>query len=264
LEIDQKILAPVIFSLLIIVCLLAFLFFGQRSLLFPAPNFRLPDNLPPNIEKIELDAGYGLLLMPEFRLKQKVPLLIYAHGNAEVAIWSADSFAELLQQGIAVLLLEYPGYGGAEGSPGFESIRIAALSAYDEMVKRQEFDAETIMVYGRSIGGGAAALMVSERQVAGLGLESSFSTLASLVAEKGLPSALLLDRFDNIAIVQNLEIPVFLYHGTKDIVIPIHHSELLRNAASNVVFHQAHCGHNDCARPWPLLLTFLEERAGGF
>ena len=252
-------------SLLLIICgCLVLLYFGQRSLIFPIPNAGLPNTLPLTVEKIELDAGYGLLLMPERAVHQPAPLLIYTHGNAEIAFWSVDSFDELLRAGIAVLLLEYPGYGGAEGSPSSDSIKRAALSAYDEITKRQEIDKENIIAYGRSIGGGAAAFIASERQVSALALESSFSTLAALVGEKGMPSALLMDQFNNIDVLNNLNIPVFLYHGSKDIVIPIHHSEELARSASNVVFHQANCGHNDCPRPWPVLLAFLEDRVEGF
>jgi pimeloyl-ACP methyl ester carboxylesterase len=259
LKVKRNILRVAIWLLLAVFCTLTLLYLGQRKLLFPAPNYDLPGNLPAYVERIELSDGYGLLLTPDTKSKAKMPLLIYAHGNAEVAFWSINAFDELLNRGIAVLLLEYPGYGGAEGSPNYESIRNAALSAYDEAVKRREFDPEKIIVYGRSIGGGAAALIASQRKVAVLCLESSFSSLTSLVREKGYPSFLLLDRFDNTAIVKNLDIPIFLYHGVRDVVIPIEHSKLLALSARKVEFVQAECGHNNCVRPWPRLLEFLEE-----
>ncbi|MEO0948288.1 MAG: alpha/beta hydrolase [Cyanobacteria bacterium J06641_5] len=234
------------------------LYASQRKLLYPAPSAEVPEDLPVNVEKIALPAGYGLLVKPRHASQTPMPLLIHAHGNAELAFWSMQRFDELLTRGFAVLLVEYPGYGGAAGKPSYESIRQAILSAYDEMVARPDIDSESIIAYGRSLGSGAVSVLVSERNLAALCLESAFSSLPLLVKEKGLPSFLLKDRFDNEAVVRSLDIPIFLYHGTQDTLIPIAHSEALAAAGKNVTFVRAHCGHNDCPRPWPELIGFLD------
>ncbi len=141
-----------------------------------------------------------------------------------------------------------------------KSIERSALAAYDLITQRSNIDSTRVIAYGRSIGGGAATLIAKQRPVAALGLESSFTRLSSLVAENGYPSFLLRDRFDNETVVRNLNVPVFLYHGSEDDLIPISHSEKLGQVANNHAFFQAPCGHNDCPPGWRMLLEFLRNQ----
>ena len=257
----NKLTGVILFLSLLGISVIGLIHFGQRKLLYPAPFVELPENLPSNVEKIDLAEGYGLLVKPKEPSDSPRPLLIYTHGNGEVAFLAIELFEELLAQGFAVLLVEYPGYGGAAGHPSYESIRKNILSAYDEMTARPDIDSEFIVAYGRSLGGGAASLLASERRLAALCLESAFSSLSSLVREKGWPSFLLRDKFDNESIVRDLDIPIFLYHGTRDTLIPIAHSESLAAASRNSTFVWANCGHNDCPRPLPELTGFLNSVA---
>lgn len=216
--------------------------------------------LPAGVEKIEYPLGYGLL-MPA-RLAQgekKGPLIIFTHGNGEAALHWIPAFEPLRNIGISILLLEYPGYAGAPGHSSLDSIQTTILAAYDDVIQHPFVNPNQIIAYGRSIGGGAAALLAENRPIAALCLESSFSSLAKLVSEKGYPSFLLKDRYDNERIVRSLDIPVWLYHGSKDGLIPMSHSQTLNQAAADSVLLQAECGHNDCPRPWPALVRFIEK-----
>ncbi len=237
-----------------------FFFFIQRSMIFPAPDVELPGQLPDFVEHVPLEEGYALLLSPSLPVRTAAPLLIYAHGNAGSAVWQMHQMIELRDAGFYVLLLEYPGYAGAPGSPSLKSIERSALAAYDLITQRSNIDSTRVIAYGRSIGGGAATLIAKQRPVAALGLESSFTRLSSLVAENGYPSFLLRDRFDNETVVRNLNVPVFLYHGSEDDLIPISHSEKLGQVANNHAFFQAPCGHNDCPPGWRMLLEFLRNQ----
>ncbi len=241
---------------------MALLYVGQYKMLYPAPSALIPDGLPANVERIDYPEGYGLLLTPPNDGAAPSPLIIFAHGNGELAYFWMQEFQALANHGLAVLLLEYPGYGGAEGRPSQASIQAAVLAAYDHAVARNDIDSDNIIAYGRSIGGGAAAILADKRRVRALCLESTFSSLATLVSEKGLPSFLLRDRYDNETIVRSLDVPIFLYHGAQDTLIPLHHSEALQKATKNAEMHTQPCGHNDCPRPWPELLTFLKVKLG--
>ncbi|MEQ8692335.1 MAG: alpha/beta hydrolase [Pseudomonadales bacterium] len=229
----------------------------QRNLLFPKPLGKLPTTLPPHVEKIDLNEGYALFVRSDLGSNPQKPLVFFSHGNAELAFWSIEPMAYFNDLGFHVLLYEYPGYGGAEGSPSRDSIERAAIEAYDKIISRPEVDPKKMIIYGRSIGGGAATVLASHRPAAALILESTFSALSTLVAEKGMPSFLLRDRFDNEAIVADLQIPIFLYHGSEDRLIPIEHSLRLKSAAQNATLVTAPCGHNNCPRPWAQLEPFL-------
>jgi hypothetical protein len=185
--------------------------------------------------------------------------MIFAHGNGEAATHWVDAFGDLRDAGLAVLLVEYPGYAGAAGKPNQVSIRETMLAAYDSLASRPGIDAKRIVGYGRSLGGGAVSELARSRPLAAVAYESSFTTLAAVVKEKGFPAFLLRDRFDNEDIALRATTPVFIFHGTEDSVIPFHHARGLAAAGAHVRLHSAKCGHNDCPRPWKQLLEFLSE-----
>ncbi|MEM7082483.1 MAG: alpha/beta hydrolase [Pseudomonadota bacterium] len=238
----------------------AFFYFSQRSMIFPAPSVELPSPLPPGVEKVPLKQGYALLLTPTRTQTEPSPLLIYTHGNAGAAIWSVNRVRTLRDAGLFVLLIEYPGYAGAPGKPSLTSIRATMLEAYDVVTARADIDANRVVAHGRSIGGGAVSLLAAERPVMALGFESTFTSLADLVAEKGMPSFLLRDRFDNSSTVDTIDVPVFVYHGTQDTLIPIEHGRRLHAIATRSVFVEARCGHNDCPPPWSEFLDYLADQ----
>ena len=102
-------------------------------------------------------------------------------------------------------------------------------------------------------------MLAKERPLAAIGLESSFTSLAAVVAEKGYPSFLLRDRYDNISILQEVEVPVFLTHGKNDTIIPVSHSEAMHAALNQSTLITKPCHHNNCPRPWSELIDFLKQ-----
>lgn len=258
----KRLLVGLLAAALLAVGSLTAFYFGQRALMFPAPAFELPSPLPGGMEKLLLGSGYGLFLPPD-KVQASFPLIIYAHGNAEVAYWSSSRFKPWQAQGYGVLLLEYPGYGGASGKPSFDSIREAMLAAFDKAVSLPGVNPDAIVAYGRSMGGGAAGILAAERPIAALILESTYTSLPSLVAEKWFPSSLVKDRFDTAAVLEKLNAPVFVYHGSDDEVIPVNHGQRLAAAAANSQLLIADCGHNNCPPPWPDVFDFLSQHGIG-
>ena len=91
---------------------LAALYLAQRSLLFPVPAYR-PDADPGRAEIVRLPLGGGeaqaLFLAPSGRFDGPAPLLIFMHGNGELADHWVPDFEEVTAWGVGALLLEYPG-----------------------------------------------------------------------------------------------------------------------------------------------------------
>src|SRR5690606_14605281 len=98
--------------------------------------------------------------------------------------------------GLAVLLVEYPGYGRSGGSPSEASITRAALAAYDRLVARADIDPARIVLHGRSLGGGVVAVLSDARAAAALVLESSFTGVTAFASGMLLPPLLVRDPFD--------------------------------------------------------------------
>jgi len=239
---------------------LVLLYVFQGKLLYAVPNVPVLNKLPDNVSKIELEGSYAYLLKPISHHGEQFPLMIFSHGNAESADMWVNRFDYLIRRGIAVLIVEYPGYGGAQGEANLETINSTMLNAFDKAVNLPFINENFIIAYGRSIGGGPASLLAIKRPLAALALESTFSDLPKLMSQMYIPSFLLKDRYNNQKIIESLEIPVFIFHGTQDELIPFSHAETLKQSAKNVTFHSEKCGHNDCPPTWQALIDFLEKK----
>ncbi len=234
----------------------------QRSVLFPAPPARaLPSDR--GVEPVVVDpgaGGYQALLLPSLDTAQgRSPVVIFAHGNGEVAADWIDEFEPMRAWGWSVVLLEYPGYGGSPGTPSESSIRDAALAVFDWAAADPRFDASRIVGYGRSIGGGAAVQLATARPLAALILESAFTSTRPLAARYGVPGWLVRDAFDNLEALSHYRGPLLVVHGDDDQLIPVSEGRALAQAVRSAEFHVLPCGHNDCPRPWGLIQGFLES-----
>jgi fermentation-respiration switch protein FrsA (DUF1100 family) len=186
-------------------------------------------------------------------------LVIYAHGNGELIDMRAGDFGPLRDAGIAVLQVEYPGYGRSTGSPSEESLTATMLAAYDWAAADPRVDARRIYGHGRSLGGGAIAQLAARRPLAALVLESTFESLEDVVMGYGVPRFLLLNHFDTRKVLREYAGPVLLLHGTHDQIFPSAHAEGLKAVSRHATLHLDACGHNDCPRQWEVVLGFLRE-----
>ena len=237
----------------------------QRYVTFPRPPERAwnPDaRVDQGGEQIWLDAQGARVeawYLPPATPSPSAPLIIYAHGNAELIDMRAGDFATLRAAGIGVLQVEYPGYGRSGGSPSEESLTAALVAAYDWAAQQPLIDARHIVGYGRSLGGGAIAQLAARRELKALVLESTFYNFEDVVTAYGVPRMLLINHFDTGAVMRRYAGPVLLLHGTRDRVFPSEHAEKLAEAAARVTLHLDACGHNDCPRHWDLVLRFLAQ-----
>ena len=238
---------------------LALLFVAQRSMLFPMPP-QVPPGPPEGAEevRVKFDGGeaYALYLPPREQ-RGPAPLLMFTHGNGELADYWVDEFTVPRDWGVGVLLVEYPGYGRAPGSPSEKSITESMLALYDWAATAARVDPKRIVPYGRSLGGGAAALLAVNRAVAGLILESTFTSVADFAAGYMAPAFLVRDPFDSRKTLASYRGPLLVIHGRNDTIVPIAHGRELAGLVPGAVFHELHCGHNDCPRDWRTVGAFL-------
>lgn len=235
----------------------------QRSMLYPRPP--VPPQPPPlaelGIEAMRLPPDdVEAWFLPPRGAGGPAPAVIFTHGNGELIDYWPEEMARLAGWGVGVLLVEYPGYGRSGGRPAQRSITRALIAAYDRLAGRADVDRSRIVAWGRSLGGGAACALAAERPLGGLVLESSFTGVRPLAQRLGLAGPLVLDPFDNLAVVSRFEGPVLVLHGERDGIIPAAHGERLAAAAPEAELHLLPCGHNDCPRPWPLVRAFLARR----
>jgi fermentation-respiration switch protein FrsA (DUF1100 family) len=184
--------------------------------------------------------------------------LIFTHGNGELIDYWPDAFDEPRRWGLGVLLVEYPGYGRSAGRPSEPAILESMLAADDWMRRQPQIDASRLVPYGRSLGGSAAALLAVERRVPALILESAFTSARAFASQFGAPGLLVRDPLDTLAAVRRFDGPILVLHGDRDEIVPTAHGRALAAASSRATLQLLPCGHNDCARPWRHVRTFLE------
>jgi uncharacterized protein len=245
------------------------MFFAQRGMLYPGRQIRVGNALPNepglvahriNLPKASVDAW----LLPSFATTSgPAPALIFAHGNGEVMDpWPAElrRFREL---GLSVLLVEYPGYGRSTGETSQSSIREAFVAGYDWLVGDPRVDPGKIVGYGHSLGGGAICQLLTQRRLAAVVLQSTFPSVRIFTGRYLLPSFLLRDTFDNVAVLRQYDGPVLIIHGLRDEVIPYSSSAQLTGAARRATLRSYPCAH-DCWDPatlpfWSDVEVFFRE-----
>jgi fermentation-respiration switch protein FrsA (DUF1100 family) len=190
--------------------------------------------------------------------------VIFGHGNGEKIDFWPEELEGFTRLGIALLLVEYPGYGSSAGSPSQDSITQTFVAAYDDLVSRKDIDSSRIIFFGRSLGGGAVCALAQRRSSAALILMSTFTSVRSFAKQFLVPSFLVRDPFDNLAVIKNYPGPVLILHGRRDEVIPFTHGQKLYKSVQNGKMIAYEAGHNDCPPDWNVfwrdMADFLRDR----
>lgn len=203
------------------------------------------------VERVAIATPTGLVdalyLAPEpAEGQQRATAILYAHGNAELIEDWHQWFAHVRPTGVAVLIVEYPGYGRSAGGPSQASVRDAMLAAHDWLSQRAEIEPSRIVGYGRSLGGGAVCTLIGQRPLAALILSSTFTSLRPFAAGMLLPAMLVRHAFDNLAAVRTFKGPVLVIHGQLDELVPFSHGQALVAAAQDGQLLVYPAGHNNC------------------
>lgn len=237
----------------------AFLYFVQDHLMFPRRFLRTPTPdaaIPPTVERLWIDNDDGgkteaWFLPAVLSEGAKSPAVIFTHGNAELiddCLGDANSWTA---RGYHVLLCEYRGYGRSDGSPGEDAITSDVAKFYDMLAAREDVDASRIYAHGRSLGGGVAAQLAAKRPVAGLILESSFSSAASFAAGYGAPSFMVRSPFRTDRVLRDSKIPVIILHSVDDEIVRFSHAQSLKAVRPDAVLIELTGGHNTAITSQP-------------
>ena len=164
--------------------------------------------------------------------------VLYLHGNDDDVGIAEREVRPLRDLGLAVLLIDYRGFGRSDGAfPSEARIYEDAEAAWSYLVRERGIAPASVYLYGHSLGG-AVAIELADRhpEAAGLIVESSFTSIADMARldrrYKLLPVDLFLNqRFDSLARVRDLRLPVLFLHGTADELVPFAMGERLFGAS---------------------------------
>lgn len=219
----------------------------------------LPSGAPPDPEavglpeaaQVDLVTDDGLTLGAWFVPARGVDgvdahAVLVLPGNAGNRSSRAPLATALSEAGLAVLLLDYRGYGGNPGAPSEDGLLADARAGHAYLARR--VGPGRVSVYGESLGAGVAVALAAEHPPRALVLRSPFTSLAAVgaVHYPFLPVRLLLrERFDVLGGVGAYDGPVLVVAGEADTIVPVEQSRRVADAADARVVTVPGADHND-------------------
>lgn len=201
-------------------------------------------------EDVELRTEDGVRLHGWFvpGPRPEAPVLLFLHGNAGNIGHRLHSLRQFHELGLAVLIIDYRGYGRSTGRPHEEGTYLDARAAWDHLVEARGVAPERVVVFGRSLGAAVAADLANRVDAGAVILESAFTSAADLGAHHypWLPVRLLLrHEYDTLQRVGAIRSPLLIAHSRDDELVPFSDAERLQKAAGDARLLPMQGGHND-------------------
>ena len=194
-----------------------------------------PDHAGMNYEDVAIETIDGVTLHGWFVAGQSSRVLLFFHGNAGNISHRLDSIRQFQDLGLAVLIIDYRGYGQSEGRTTEKGIYRDADAAWRYLVEIRGIPVSNIVIFGRSLGASVASWLAAKNQPLGLIVESSFTSVPDIAQEiyPWLP-ARWLSRLSHATrdYIRNVRCPVLVVHSRDDEIIPFHHGETIFEAAN--------------------------------
>jgi alpha-beta hydrolase superfamily lysophospholipase len=193
-------------------------------------------------------------------------LIVFFHGNNETIPMHFPAFDNLAQLGYSVLLTEYPRYHNGKGTLTQEGIIATQLAA----IKKFQKPNQSLIYWGRSLGGGIALQVQKHHPSDKLILESTFIRPTDFFADNlfwhAINKTLIVnmnaeDTINHLG--ANMPKQVLILHGDKDGVIPFARGtkmfSLFKTHGVTPSKHYFSGGHNDRGFSDQRVWYFLEH-----
>lgn len=241
----------ILLALYIAVALLIFAF--QKSLIYlptvgaEPPTFFGMDDV--RVTLLQTDDGEDLEVWSSPAAPGR-PTIAFFHGNAGNLSDRAATLGMFKSKGYGFVAMDYRGYGNSTGKPSEQVLYDDGRLVLDTIINVMKVPASSVILYGESLGTGIATKLAVERQVAGLVLQSPYTSVAEAAQRQffWLPVDLLLtERFSNIDKIARVQEPVLILHGLEDGLFPVSMAKDIETKATTKVSsaYFADVGHND-------------------
>jgi fermentation-respiration switch protein FrsA (DUF1100 family) len=247
------------------------LLFERRLIYFPTSALEAtPTALGLAHEELSLRAEDGVRLHGWFLpVKDARGSVLVCHGNAGNVSHRLDRAIFLQSRlGLDVLLFDYRGYGRSQGRPDEEGTYRDARAAY-RWLREHGYGENSIVIFGESLGSAVALDLALSSPARALVLESPFTSIPEMARAvyPFLPVwPLVRTRYDNLAKIGRLRMPLLVLHGDRDDVVPFAQGRRLFEAAPEPkrFFAIPGASHNDTYLVggegyWRAFAEFLER-----
>ena len=206
-----------------------YVYFRQESFIF------FPDVLPKdykfvhfgeNAKEIYYHPESGIELHAlKFSVAEPKGVILYFHGNARALDNWGYIAADLLPHGYDIIIPDYRNYGKSTGLLSEQNLFKDGRYIFDQLSR--EYGSNNVVIYGRSLGSGVASSVASDTAPKLLILETPYYSIERMAGEQMpfLPVRILLKyKFRTDLFLPKVTCPIFIFHGTKDELIPYQHA----------------------------------------
>lgn len=210
----------IIFVLCIGIGLLQEKMFFHPSKVDPTYQYTFPNAQDLYIKMPDDIILHGLLFKTTIASPSK-GCIFYLHGNAgSLTSWGfvSDIYTSLEYD---IFMLDYRGYGKSQGYiKSEEQCHSDVQCAYDRI--KRIYNENNITILGYSIGTGFATRLASKNHPKQLILQAPFTSLTRLksIYAPYIPDFILRYKFDNLNTIKNITVPICIFHGNADSMIP--------------------------------------------
>ncbi|MFH1263641.1 MAG: alpha/beta hydrolase [Pseudomonadota bacterium] len=223
---------------------------ADRLLYFPERRYdSRPEMYRIPYEEVRLTTEDGVKLHAWWtgEPSQKTTVLFF-HGNAGNISHRLERILTLHSLKVRFFLLGYRGYGESEGKPKEDGLYRDATAAYRYLMDHG-VPAKNLYLFGESLGGAVAIELATRLPVAGLILESTFTSVREMawLHYPFFPSLIVPDQFPSLARIPKIRSKFLIVHGNHDEIAPFSMGERLFAAANEPksFFPVPGAGHND-------------------
>ncbi|CAN5576394.1 alpha/beta fold hydrolase [soil metagenome] len=242
-------------------------FFQNKLLLHPEPlpqDHAYTFNMPFEEKKVLYDSStlFDIVCFKPSKDSLKRGAVIYFHGNMNNIEYYAHFAKNFTKHGYEVWMMDYPGYGKSTGAINEALLYTEADEVY-KMVSAAKFPADSIIIYGKSLGTGIATQLASRRNCKKLILESPYYSIPEVAEHYAwmYPVEWMSEfKIPTHEYIQKVVAPVTIFHGTEDATIPHSNTEKLKPFLKPIdeVISIEGGGHNDL-NDFPLMKKKLDS-----
>jgi dipeptidyl aminopeptidase/acylaminoacyl peptidase len=157
------------------------------------------------------------------------PGVVYFGGRSEEVSWVARDAGKLFP-GMAVLAVNYRGYGDSQGDPAEEHMVDDGRMLFDWLSERGHVDPRRIAIVGRSLGSGVAVQVAMERSAHSVVLITPYDSILAIAKRRfrTMPIEYVLrHRFESVKYASALTAPTYVLRAASDDIVPHSHTDQL-------------------------------------
>jgi uncharacterized protein len=156
-------------------------------------------------------------------------VVVYFHGNVDNVEHYADFVPGFTKHGYEVWMPDYPGYGKSSGERNEKKLYEQAWLV--KQMAMGKFHSDSIVIYGKSLGTGIAAYAASVSKCRQLILETPYYSIPDMFNHYAFiypTSSMCNYKIPTHKFLEDVKVPVTIFHGNNDGVIPYSCAEKLK------------------------------------